>query len=689
MSMSTGVYTTLISNIIQERLRKYPHNSIIWSYCDLYQTVEVDGVKGNHIWQIEDILDNRKNDDKKCRYTNLFNDLREGKFHLKCLLCKTTIPYHLSSKSCSEMFTHLITSHSEHFGNYKKIDKKEYCSYSKNDDEYINRTHFLLASMLISTHSSFNLIENDFFVDFIKHINDKVILPSRNTLTEKIIPDMVSKIKEKIKNEISECESICLSIDGWSCNFNFQKFLSLTCHFLKGNQIISRVLKLQPYFESETSENLAVFIKDCVTEWNLERFGKLCILSDNANNIISAIEISGNERIGCCCHRFDLVIESTIKDLDIFEKLMKKCQRIAVKFKNSSKYHNLLYKVQEEIYGFTINVICESETRWFTYLDVMERIISNAQILNGILEAEIELMDDERLKECYKEDYILTESEIDLINFFIKLFNKMRNEAIELSSESICTLSYIIPSIKMLIGYYENEKVNLEETNKNYEHNSILISCCNKTFRSFTEFESSIEISKNEINIEIEKEIINVDEIKKKLIEKIIEKIDEKFILKNNIFENINILLATFLNPCFKMEYFEDDEENLIRNYFEGMNMNRNENEGKYSIGRVKRKERNKNEFEEYINEDCLGDESSFEDIMKYWESKKHTFPQLYKLSRKYLCYLCSSCSSERLFSDASNFYTGKRTRMLFSTVESQCIIRSYITNEGIELFFE
>ena len=85
--------------------------------------------------------------------------------------------------------------------------------------------------------------------------------------------------------------------------------------------------------------------------------------------------------------------------------------------------------------------------------------------------------------------------------------------------------------------------------------------------------------------------------------------------------------------------------------------MNTQGNIGRYSSGKIKRKDRIRNELEEYLKEDCLSDDSTNEMVKMYWETKKFVYPTLYKLSRKYLTLLASSCSSERLFSDASNYF--------------------------------
>ena len=179
-------------------------------------------------------------------------------------------------------------------------------------------------------------------------------------------------------------------------------------------------------------------------------------------------------------------------------------------------------------------------------------------------------------------------------------------------------------------------------------------------------------------------------EIKRNFIENIIEGLDKKFIEENNILENEEILLSTCLNPCFKMDFFEENEKRIIREYFEKINNNSQIIiTGRYGKGRKTNTQNNRNEFEIYLNQECISENSNFNDIIKYWEINKHNFPHLYTIAQKFFCALSSSCSSERLFSDAGNYITKKRSRMLMSTVESQCIIKSFILQNGIDIFLK
>ena len=141
------------------------------------------------------------------------------------------------------------------------------------------------------------------------------------------------------------------------------------------------------------------------------------------------------------------------------------------------------------------------------------------------------------------------------------------------------------------------------------------------------------------------------------------------------------------LHPSFKGDFFPNDEsferaKQLIREKI----MSVSEEINHFTPGRRVRSEHH-DELSLYISEKTMAIDSTFEDVVQYWERNKDRFPEMYKLTRKYFSYLCTSCSSERLFSNASGFVTEKRTRLLPSHLEEYCILYSHIVRDGTDLF--
>ena len=83
--------------------------------------------------------------------------------------------------------------------------------------------------------------------------------------------------------------------------------------------------------------------------------------------------------------------------------------------------NNMMYKIQEEMYCYSLNMLSNCETRWFFELQLLNRVLENYHITNGIVEAKSDEIQNELLRECYKENYMLNEIEIELINFLFQL----------------------------------------------------------------------------------------------------------------------------------------------------------------------------------------------------------------------------------------------------------------------------
>ena len=485
--------------IINQRMAKYPNNSPIWWCSDFYEVDNSGEFRRDKLWQIDKILDNRKDNSKKCQYTNNFKNLNSGNYYLKCIICGEKKIFYTSSTSCSDMHQHLIIKHANVLKDYKKIEKGEYCSYSRNKNNEEINCHILLTSSIISSFSSFSLVENEEFKLFLKKLQPDYIPPSSTTISQKIIPDMYEEVINKIKKEIEMCEGLCLSIDGWTCNYTLIKYFSMTAHMIIDRRLISRVLKLEPFYQKATAENISEFIKKGINEFGLTKFEKLLILSDNAPDVMSGISLSGNINLGCVCHRIDNLMEYVIENTNVFEKLVRKCKNITNKFKNTPELKNILIKIQEETRGSPLTVIGDVPSRWSTEIDLVSRIMEIYEETNGIVEAKAELIENKDFKKSYLEDYYLEGIEINMLKFFLLCFKKLYSESMILSSDSECTLSLVIPTIRSLIAFFNNEKEKLLDLNIEYEYNEVTIidNDNNQCFRYFSDFEEGTKFSRH------------------------------------------------------------------------------------------------------------------------------------------------------------------------------------------------
>ena len=339
--------------IVKENLKIFECNSPIWAFGKIFK-IENNGekkeIKTSEIFKMD------KLDKKKYEFTDYFKN-EMGSFKIKCRLCDFETNYHLSSKSCSPFLNHIMDYHYELLENPRRISHKKHVVFKKSDNFQDKNTHISLLLCLISTHSSFYLTENQCFQDFIGKLNDEYVIPSRETLISFIMNDVLEKIKSIVKNEISETTGICASLDGWKSKLSYFKYFSFTLHYIFGNEIKSRILKLKEFRDGSDSTEISKFIKDVVDEYNLNEFGDFIIITDNANDVSSGVINAGFHHIGCIAHLIHLVFTDVVEENVELKLTLNKFRRIENLFRNKNEFKISLKDVQDEIYKSNL-VLC-------------------------------------------------------------------------------------------------------------------------------------------------------------------------------------------------------------------------------------------------------------------------------------------------------------------------------------------
>ena len=479
--------------------------------------------------------------------------------------------------------------------------------------------------------------------------------------------------------------SISSTLDGWSKSPNSDSFLSFTLHYLLGNEIKGRVIKLSNDSKSHTSFDISLFINSVIEEFQLQRFMPFVLLTDNAANVMKAVKDCNLIAIGDPCHRYDLVIESVLDTCDVFKKLVEKCQRIAVKTKRSGTIQKALKEIQMGLYGMTLKVVVSVPTRWFSNYYMMKRIYDISNELEGIIKAEAITLPI-KIRKNFIEEHVLSEGEKMLIQYYLCILEKVLQKSNLLSSETTPSLSLLLHSHFTLLADLRNE-LTVQSESFYFTMQSYCIKTRLNSFDSFIEFEMSGLNTESIVEYEPTDSVIELNESKNDFVNKLINCLIEKFENYNNILEIDHVVLATVLNPSIKFDCFVDDEQfnqmkRIIIRYMNEIDINY------MSISEVgmTNRARQIDELEMYISEPRIK-EKNLIDIINYWEHNKYRLPKLYQLSKKYLYLIGSSCSSERLFSHSSGFVPPKRSRMLPSHLQELCIIHSWISQENANVF--
>ena len=155
-----------------------------------------------------------------------------------------------------------------------------------------------------------NEVHGKEFCHLVEKLEPRFTIPSRKTLTERIIPTMYSDVKQsKIIPSIKNASHVALTTDCWTSRTN-ASYIGLTIHFLTPEwQLEQFVLESKELPISHTAENLAEALTECLSDWSIDENQISCTSIDNAANIVKALrDVLVWPYLNCFGHTLNLAV---------------------------------------------------------------------------------------------------------------------------------------------------------------------------------------------------------------------------------------------------------------------------------------------------------------------------------------------------------------------------------------------
>jgi hypothetical protein len=394
-------------------------------------------------------------------------------------------------------------------------------------------------------------------------------------------------------------------------------------------------------------------------------------LLKNSKNIV---------RFPCAAHTLQLVVG---KGLVPAERLVARAKRL-INFFTTPKQTERLIDIQKTMrHGqeedlsdndHYLRLISDVSTRWnSSYLAWirLEKIHDYIDVMAmAMLRDDDPTMrkDGKRLREIN-----LNEDEWNTIKQLIKILEPFASGTELLEGSNYATISFMYDAIAEITnGIIDSDEIDLEEIDFT-DHTTI--------FDNDIAIEDSDDDEINDYQ-KRRKILVNIPQNCNNLI----GKVRSALYTAMNYYWNVpqdEGMIATFLDPrCKSLNFASESQKTrtktLLREIYEkekrdlGTNHQQQNSQSpgnpllRTIFANRYRPERH-DEIEVYIKIEEIGLTTC---PFKWWASQESRFPILSKLAKKYLAIPASSASSERLFSDAGNVMTVRRTNLLPSTFE-------------------
>ncbi len=137
-------------------------------------------------------------------------------------------------------------------------------------------------------------------------------IPSRRHFTEKVIPALYAETRAKVEDALQSAKRVALTCDGWTSRVT-ESFVTITAHFIDKNwDAQTYVLQTLVMNDSHTGAHMAEVLKKATEEWKLTE-KEPAVVTDNAANMVIAVEITGCLHIRCFAHVLNLAVQRALK----------------------------------------------------------------------------------------------------------------------------------------------------------------------------------------------------------------------------------------------------------------------------------------------------------------------------------------------------------------------------------------
>lgn len=265
--------------------------------------------------------------------------------------------------------------------------------FSPNSPRQQAITQSILQDLIVGCSLPLSIVENPHFRHFLNVLDSKYTPVSRTTLTEKLIPHLVTKLKGDIIKALEVQPNVAITTDLWS-DRRLRTFLGVTAHAACKNKdsysLQSFLLDCRRFTGKHCGERIASAFDRIVEEYGIGH--KISyILTDNASNMKRAFKVrmpevehpegdssddlddetmwedaegsdpwSTGERLSCFAHSLQLVISDGMKEVKAIARAIAKASKFTNLLHSSSNHKDLF----EAHFGSNKSIPAGNNTRW-------------------------------------------------------------------------------------------------------------------------------------------------------------------------------------------------------------------------------------------------------------------------------------------------------------------------------------
>ena len=291
----------------------------------------------------------------------------------------------------------------------------------------------------------FQTVNEPGFHQLLQSLEPRYEPPDRKSLANNYMRKMYEREREKIMSKVSCIEDYSFTADFWTSCQN-RSYGTVTMHYIDSDYVLySNLLETKEITQAHTGMNIAEEIRSIIGEWGLSLDHVSAVTTDNASNMVLAMNTLEWTRIPCFSHSLQIAVEEALK-LSKVSHALARCRRLVSHFHHSAKSTYLLRQKQIDLHQEQLCLIRDVQTRWNSSYYMAERIILMQQPLSATLYA------------IRKGDLMPSDSKFIILEEFIATMKPIVEITEAIGGEKWVTISTVRPLLHKLLEDYLNCK---------------------------------------------------------------------------------------------------------------------------------------------------------------------------------------------------------------------------------------
>lgn len=175
-------------------------------------------------------------------------------------------------------------------------------------------------------------------------LNPRYRPPSRDTLTNTLIPAWYSIEKQNVVQELAQVSKAAITCDGWT-SVAQDHYLTMTVHYISHGHIKQKVLNTKAVYESQTGLVVAKEIDGILEEFQINR-KVVAATVDNAANMDVALKSLKFLKVGCFAHTLNLAAQK-VYSISAITKWCARLRAVVVWLKRSTMAKTVMREKQQ------------------------------------------------------------------------------------------------------------------------------------------------------------------------------------------------------------------------------------------------------------------------------------------------------------------------------------------------------